>query len=211
MKMIDLSMDIYDGAPTYAFDPACTVKAHNTVESIGYNITQLSISSHQGTHLDAPYHFFNDGMTVDKLPLDSFTGKAICIDVSYKRPKQPLTVEDFLPYEEKIVEGSRIIYRTGWDRMFPRTEYFSDFPYLSMELAEWFAGKRIKMLGMDTPSPSAADWMYVHHALLGKGIVIVEGLANLEALDEEFIFIAAPLKIKGRDGSPVRAIAICGL
>lgn len=208
-KIIDLSMDIYHGAPTFTYDPKCAVIVHNTIESIGYNITQLSMSTHQGTHLDAPFHFFNNGITVDELPLESMIGKAFKIDLTDKKPKELITIEDMLPYENKIVKGSRVIYQTGWDKKFPDQTYFTDFPYLSKELADWFASKEIFMLGMDTPTPNPIDWMYVHHSLLGKGIVIVEGLANLDKLSkDEFFFFAAPLKIRGRDGSPIRAVAI---
>ncbi|MDO8685132.1 MAG: cyclase family protein [Clostridiales bacterium] len=208
VRIIDLSMDIYHEAPTFAYDPKCAVIVHNTVESIGYNITQISMSSHQGTHLDAPFHFINDGTTVDELPLESFAGKAFLVDMRHKKPHEPLNIDDFLPYENRISKGTRLIYQTGWDKKFPDKSYFSEFPYLTKELADWFAGKGIMMLGMDTPTPNPVDWKYVHHALLGKGIVIVEGLANLNKITaDEFLFVAAPLRLKGRDGSPVRALA----
>lgn len=208
-RIIDLSMDIYHGAPTFASDPKCGVIVYNTVDSIGYNITQITMSTHQGTHMDAPFHFFDDGVTIDKLPLESCIGDAFKIDMTHKNPKEPLTVEDFLPYESRIVKGSRIVYQTGWDKKFPDKSYFSDFPYLTKELADWFADKEVALLGMDTPTPNPVDWLYIHHSLLGKGIIIVEGLANLEKLEkEEFILIAAPLRITGRDGSPIRALAI---
>jgi arylformamidase len=211
VKLIDLSLGIYHGAPTFTYDPKCAVIVHNTIDAIGYNITQISMSTHQGTHLDAPYHFFDTGITVDELSLESFAGKALKIDMRHKNPKEPLAVEDFLPYEKKIAKGSRIIFQTGWDRIFPEKSYFTDFPYLSVELAKWFVKKEIIMLGMDIPTPNPADWMEVHKLLLGNGIVIVEGLAGLDKLSQdEFFFIAAPLKLLHRDGSPVRAIAVEG-
>jgi arylformamidase len=208
-NIVDLSMDIYHGAPTFSFDPKCGVIVHNTVESIGYNITQLSISTHQGTHLDAPFHFFNDGITVDKLPLEACMGEAVKIDLSNKKKKEPILIEDILPYERQIVKGARIIYQTNWDKVYPDKSYFSEFPYLSKELARWFADKKIGLLGMDTPTPNPIDWLEVHHILLGSNIVIVEGLANLIKIkSDSFYFVALPLKIAGRDGSPVRAVGI---
>jgi len=133
-RIVDLSMDIYHSAPTFAYDPKCAVIVHNTIDTIGYNITQISMSTHQGTHLDAPYHFFNDGMTVEELPLESFTGRAFKVDMRHKKAKEPLTVKDFLPYERKITKGSRIIYQTGWDSKFPDKCYFSDFPYSLLQV-----------------------------------------------------------------------------
>jgi arylformamidase len=210
-RMIDLSLDIYHGAPTFAYDPKCAVIIHNTVETIGYNITQISLSTQQGTHLDAPFHFFNDGITVDKLPLEAMIGPAFKIDMTHKPPKEKLTVADFLPYESRIREGAKIIYYTGWDKRFPDKSYFTDFPYLSIELADWLAGRRIALLGMDAPTPNPAGWLEVHRSLLGHGVILLEGLANVDRIEkDEFYLVVAPLKITGRDGSPVRAVAIEG-
>jgi len=87
--------------------------------------------------------------------------------------------------------------------------YFSDFPYISTELFQWLGNKRIKILGLDLPCPNISDWKTVHRNLLGNSVLIVEGLINLEFLpQEEFLFMALPLKIKGSDGSPVRALAV---
>jgi len=206
---IDLSLDIYHAAPTFAFDPKCAVIVHNTVDSIGYNITQLSMSTHQGTHLDAPFHFLDDGRTVEQLDLSKCIGNALLVDLSHKKPKEPLTVDDFAHVADRIGEGTRLIYRTDWDAQFPQKHYFSDFPYMTIELAEWLAARRIAMIGMDVPTPNPTDFDPVHKILLGAEIVIVEGLANLLGVgQEEFFFMAAPLRIRGRDGSPVRALAM---
>jgi len=209
-RITDLSLGIYHGAPTFAYDPKCAVIIHNTIPAIGYNITQLSLSSHQGTHLDAPYHFFDDGVTVDQLAPEQFAGPCIKVDLSSRQSKQPLVVEDFLPYAARI-RKSRVIVQTGWDKVFPEPRYFTDFPYVSIDLAEWFAERQIILLGLDIPTPNPVDWMKVHHILLGHNVIIVEGLANLDQVaSQEFYFIAAPLKILGRDGSPVRALALEG-
>jgi kynurenine formamidase len=93
--------------------------------------------------------------------------------------------------------------------MFGRPEFFAEFPTLTLEAAQWIAERRIALLGMDTPTPST-EWKEVHWALLGKGVelVMVEGLANLDRLPERFTLVAFPLNIKGRDGSPIRAVAV---
>lgn len=206
---VDLSVDIYHGAPNFAWDPKCAVIVHNTIDTIGYNMTQLSMSTHQGTHLDAPFHFINGGKTVEQIDLNKCIGEVLLIDLSYKRAKEPLLIEDFLPYEPHILPGSRIIYRTDWDLQLPARQYFTDFPYMTVELAQWLADKKVGMIGMDVPTPNPADYEQVHHILLGAEMVIVEGLANLKSVPfDRFFFMAAPLKIRGRDGSPVRALAM---
>ena len=210
--LIDLSHPIEHGQLNFPFDPKPSVVVHNTVASIGYNITQVSLSTHQGTHLDAPFHFFDDGNAVDQLDLAKLYGEARLVDFApgtALAPQTPLTLEMFTRHEAVFQPGARVIYRTGWDRMFGRPEFFSKFPTVTLDAARWIASRGIALLGMDTPTPSV-DWMECHHLLLGNGveIVIVEGLANLERLPPVFTFIGFPLNIKGRDGSPIRAVAV---
>lgn len=211
-QLIDLSLDIYHGAPTFAWDPKCSVVVHNTTDSIGYNITQLSMSTHQGTHLDAPFHFLDDGRTVDQLRLQECVGRAILVDLSHKQPKEPIGIEDFAPCADRIGKGCKVVYRTDWYKQFPQKHYFSDFPYMTIELAQWLAERQIGLIGMDVPTPNPTDYDPVHKILLGADMVIVEGLARLDDIPgDEFFFVGAPMKITGRDGSPIRAFAITGL
>ncbi len=212
MKLVDLSHTLEHGQLNFPFDPKISVVVHNTVESIGYNITELSLSTHQGTHLDAPFHFYDDGKTLDQMRLDQFYGPASLVDLAPGGALEagtPLTVEMFAPHEQKFVEGAKIIYRTGWDRMFGKPEFFSDFPTLTLDTAQWMADRKIGLIGMDTPTPST-DWKECHLILLHEDVemVIVEGLTRLETLPESFTFIGFPMNIKGRDGSPIRAVAM---
>ncbi len=210
--LIDLSHPLEHGQLNFPSDPKISVVVHNTIPAIGYNITQISMSTHQGTHLDVPYHFYDDGKTVDQVPLDRFYGPAALVDLapgSCLAAGTPITIEMLRPHESKFQPEAKVIYRTGWDRMFGRPEMFSDFPTLTPDAARWIAVKRIGLLGMDTLTPST-DWKEVHRTLLEKDveIVIVEGLRNLDQLPERFTLSAFPLNVKGRDGSPVRAVAI---
>ena len=212
MKLIDLSHPLEHGQPNFPFDPKISVVVHNTVESIGYNITELSLSTHQGTHLDAPFHFYNDGRTLDQMTLEQFYGPASLVDLapgSALEAGTELTVDMFEPHAGKFVEGAKVIYRTGWDRMFGKPEFFSDFPTLTLEAAQWMADRRIGLIGMDTPTPST-HWKECHLILLHPDVemVIVEGLTRLETLPESFTFMGFPMNIKGRDGSPIRAVAL---
>ncbi len=211
-QLIDLSHALAHGQLNFAWDPKISVVVHNTVASIGYNITQISMSTHQGTHLDAPFHFYDDGKTIDQMRLEQFYGPATLIDLAPDgclQAKTPLTTELFEPHAEKFQPGAKIIYRTGWSRMFGQPEYFAEFPTLTLDAARWIAERRIGLLGMDTPTPSI-DWKECHHILLKTGVevVIVEGLTNLDQLPAEFLFVGFPLNIKGRDGAPIRAVAV---
>ncbi len=211
MQLIDLSHPLEHGQLNFPYDPKISVLVHNTVSSIGYNMTQVSLASHQGTHLDAPFHFYDDGKTIDQMDLAQFYGPAHLVDLApggALAPGTELTVAMFEPHAAKFTPGAKIVYRTGWDRQFGTPEFFSAFPTLTLDAARWIAARGIGMLGMDTPTPSV-DWKECHLILLGPGveIVIVEALRGLERLPEQFLFMGFPLNLKGRDGSPIRAVA----
>jgi kynurenine formamidase len=208
-KIIDLTAEIYDNAPTMPMDPKCSVSEHCNLDTLGYNLARITLSTHQGTHLDAPFHFFDEGETVDKISLYKCIVRAIKVDLTYKKPKENISIEDVLKYEPFVDRGISLLFYTGWDKLYPKKEFFSDFPYVSKELAQWLAEKKVGLIGLDFPCPNITDWKIIHEILLGNSVLIVEGLVNMEELGEgEFTFFALPLKIRGRDGSPVRAIAI---
>ena len=212
MKIIDLSHPLEHGQLNFPFDPKISILAHNTVSSIGYNITQVSMGTHQGTHLDAPFHFYDDGKTIEQMDINHFIGEAHLVDLApggHLEASTPLTIEMFRAHADVFKPGARVIYRTGWDRMFGTPEFFSEFPTLDLDAARWIADRGVRMLGMDTPTPST-DWKECHLILLKEGVevVIVEGLTGLEKLPPVFTFVGLPLKITGRDGSPIRAVAL---
>ncbi len=208
-QLLDLSLDIYHGAPNFPMDPKPGVIPHSTTSTLGYNMTQLVIATHQATHMDAPYHFLDEGLTVERVSLSACMGPAILADLSHKGPRQPIDIADLAPLAARIVPGARLILRTGWDSVLPEQRYFTDFPFVTLDLAKWLVGRGVTLLGMDMPTPNPTDWKEVHLILLGAGMVIVEGLCHLERVGAgPFWFCALPLRIRGRDGSPVRAIGV---
>lgn len=210
-RIVDLSLEIFPGAPVFPGDPPCQFTTHDTIATTGYNLTRLCFGTHQGTHLDAPYHFFEAGGVIDQVDLRRCVGPASRIDLGTRGDGESITVADFLPYQAVIQPGARIVYRTGWDRFFPESRYFTDYPGLSLESAEWLADRKIALIGMDTPGPHPTLWSAVHQTILGAGILIVEGLAHLDQLPaDDFFLAAAPLRLRGLDGSPVRALGIVG-
>lgn len=208
-RIIDLTTAMTDGDPTMPMDPKLSISWHCSLDTLGYNLSRVTMSTHQGTHIDAPKHFFHDGEAIDQIDLKRVIVRTFKADLSYKKAKEPIMVEDLLPYEDKLDQGLCVLLYTGWDKQWPKASFFSDFPYVTKILADWLAGKCVGLIGMDMPTPNGQDWKYVHETLLGANVLIVEGMANMECIqNKEFIFCALPLKLKGRDGSPVRAIAI---
>jgi kynurenine formamidase len=210
-KIIDLSAPMFDGAPTMPMDPKLSISWHCSLDTLGYNLSRVTMSTHQGTHMDAKRHFYPEGAeTIDQIALDRLVVRAVKVDLTAKKPGDAIESADLAPYEQFIKEGASVLLHTGWDKRFPDSSFFSGFPYVSTALADWFVDKRVGLVGMDMPTPNGTDWKYVHVKMLGAGIIIVEGIANMEQLPAKqlFTFYSLPLKLTGRDGSPVRAIAI---
>lgn len=209
MRLIDLSHPLVDRAPAFPNDPKLAVIEFGRIATHKYNISQIIMGTHQGTHLDAMFHFFDDGRTLDQMPLEWFYGPARALKVP-KAPNAEITPDDLKPYEEHLVPGAKIILNTGWYRQFGTQRFFEDFPSLSLAAASYLASRKIRLLGMDMPT-LGKQWLELHHILLAKEseIVVVESLANLDSLPSQFTFAGFPLNFKGRDGSPIRAVAIC--
>ena len=211
-RLVDLSHPLENGLPAFPGDPEIKVKIHSTVAESGCNLTEITLGSHQGTHVDVPYHFFDNGKTLDQMPLDRFCGPATLLDFAPGGRLEPGSVLSrgmFEEHEEAFAPGAKVIYRTGWNEKFGSKEYFEGFPDLTLDAAQWIASRKIALLGMDTPTPSA-DFVPCHHIFLGEAaeIVLVEGLTNLHLIPKSFLFMGFPLNIKGRDGSPIRAVAL---
>ena len=180
----------------------------------GWNITKLTFDTHAGTHLDAPSHQLPGGGSLDSIDLSRCVGPAFVCDLRHIPANQDIEISDFAPWAERIVAGSRVVYRTDWtDRRFePR--YRDGFPCPSVACSTWLAERGVVLLGMDTPSVgpiyrTPKDVIDVHIPLLRAGVVIVEEMANLSAVrDKDFQIVALPLRLTGLDGSPTRVIAI---
>jgi arylformamidase len=211
VTLIDLSFPIEDGRLPFPGDPETRIAPHATIARDRCNVTRISMSSHLGTHVDAPRHVFDAGMPVDRIPLERFSGPAALADLApggALAPGTPIGVEALERHAAAFAPGGRTLIRTGWDRRAGTEAYFKNFPSLTVEAARWIAARRIGLLGMDTPSPAVA-WEEVHRILLGPvaEIVLLEGLRGLERLPSRFTLMAFPLALAGRDGSPVRAVA----
>jgi arylformamidase len=212
VRLIDLSHPLEHGQLAFPGDPPVCIDPHATIAAQQYNLTRLSMGSHQGTHLDAPSHFYKGGRTADRLDLGQCYGAAVLVDLapgSALRPGTAITPQMLRRHSSAFGVGARVIYRTGWGRRFGRSDFFEGYPSLTPDAARWIASRRISLLGMDTPSLSS-DWLQCHRILLKKGseVVILESLANLDRLPRRFTLVALPLKLRGVDGSPVRAMAI---
>ena len=206
-RVIDLTIPLEDGLPGVSIEPA------RTLEQDGWNATTLHLYSHCGTHMDAPTHFGVSRQTIDQIPLDQCMGPAWVMNLAGIQSRALIRVADLEQVADRIREGDSLLLRTGWSRHVREPSYRDGLPRVSQELAEWSAAKKIRMLGVEPPSVADVnnrdELTAVHRILLGAGIIIVEGLANLDQIRRERVtFMAFPLKVGGGDGAPVRALAI---
>ena len=212
MKLIDLTLTISESTPTFPGSPKPQFILWSDIEDDGYNLELLFLSSHTGTHLDAPYHFVKDGIKINQIPLDRLIGKAILIKLK-KTKNTPITKSDITSFEKKngrILNHSSVFFFTSWQKNLKKDYYFTENPGLSISAAKYLVSKKTNLVGIDSPSIDLGkDGSFnVHHILSKNNILIVENLSNLNKISsKEFSFTILPLKIKNATGSPVRAIA----
>jgi len=207
-EFVDLSLQLSDGTRALDPDPITFVNLYHTIEKDGYNLSQVIISSHVGTHIDAPKHFLENGKTLDKFSLNNLIKKAILLDFSHKKAKELITRKEIEEFDEKIKPGLAVIIRTDWSKTFPSHEFGYDGPNVSTEAVEYFVEKEISILGVEPPTLNWEDNPNSHKKLLSAEILLVEGLTNLGKIKTDaFKFYAIPLNIRDIDGFPVRAFA----
>lgn len=203
-KVIDISMPLDEKIPVWPGDTPFSFALNWTkAESGSVNVGQITMSTHTGTHIDAPYHFDEQGKKVFQLDLGRYVGPARVIHLP--------DVESIGPEElaDHHVEGvTRLLIRTGaWK---DRTRFPTSIPHIRPELAPYLAERGVRLLGLDLPSvdPLDSKELPAHHALHRSGIYILEGLVLDEVEQGEYQLIALPLPLLEADGSPVRAVLL---
>jgi arylformamidase len=210
MQIIDLSHDLYSGMPLYPGTDQPEFTDNNRFESDGYREKKIIMTSHIGTHIDAPAHIIEDGKMLDQLPVETYFGTAYVLNVSQYAGTE-IDADYLLNYAQKIREIDFILFYTGYSDLWGSDRYFTGFPVLSIAAAEWVAEHVRKGVGWDACSadPVGSADLPIHNILLGHGLVMVENLTNLASLLAKNInFSCLPLKICGADGSPIRAVGI---
>jgi len=212
--IIDLSHALSSATPAFPGDPSLEIKILDSTEAQSVagerhlNSSHLSMGLHCGTHMDAPFHFFGEGPTIDQVLLERCMGPALVIRLPSTEHGPTIDRKHLVRYETGLREATRVILNTGWHHRWGMDNYFSEHPVITGEAAQFLVDCGVQLIGVDTPSVDRAPYP-AHLVFLGNGVLIVENLTNLDAINADtFELIATPLKIAGRDGSPVRAVAI---
>ena len=212
MKIVDLTLTVSDKIPTFPGSPQPSFIPWENVKEDGYNLELLFLSTHTGTHMDAPYHFLEKGAKIHEISLKKLVSEAVLIK-SKKKDGESITKTDIQKFEKKhgkIASFSSVIFYTGWQKNLQKKYYFEKNPGLSVSAAKYLASKKINLVGIDSPSIDLGkdSKFSVHQIFAKKGILIVENLSNLEKIkSSKFHLVVLPLKLKNTTGSPVRAIA----
>ena len=212
MKIVDLTLTVSDKIPTFPGSPQPSFIPWENVKEDGYNLELLFLSTHTGTHMDAPYHFLEKGAKIHEISLKKLVSEAVLIK-SKKKGNESITKTDIQKFEKKhgkIASFSSVIFYTGWQRNLQKKYYFTKNPGLSVSAAKYLASKKINLVGIDSPSIDLGkdSKFSVHQIFAKKGILIVENLTSLEKIKPaKFHLVVLPLKLKNATGSPVRAIA----
>ena len=205
MKIIDISqeiredMTVYPGDPLFHSCPSSSFKHGDICE-----VSQLTIGSHCGTHIDAPLHMIPGGAGVESMPLDAFIGpcRVLTLPVS--------VITEQMLIEHNVQTGERILLRTDPKAKYtPKNGEFNP-SVLSLRAAQYLAQEGVKLVGIDAPTVENMEICdgEIHRTLLSGGVAILEGLLLEKAELEHYFLSALPLSLKGENGAPCRAVLV---
>ena len=209
MEVVDLTMEVssltrvFPGSPQPAFIRWSTFGVH------GYDSEVMHMSTHTGTHMDAPSHFAPGRASIDQVPAARLVSSAVLIKVR-KGADETIGVADMEGGGEEIREGDAVVFATGWEKH-EGSDYMTRNPGLSQDAARYLVERKVNAVGIDGPSidPGFDEKFAAHNILLPAGVIVVENLCNLGMItSKRFTLVAAPLKLAGASGSPVRALAL---
>ena len=199
--IIDLTLTLNQGTPTYPGDPKLKIATTETFEAQGYLGHSVYMGTHAGTHIDAPAHMIKGGKTLERFSSEQFVGAGRYVLVK----DGVFNIEDVKA--AGIQEGEIVIFNTGMSHKLHDEVYFTDYPAMDVEIAKYLVDCKVKMVGVDACSIDNKPGFPIHKILLGGNVLIVENLTNLEQLQGvKSKIYALPVKLD-LDGAPARVIA----
>lgn len=213
---IDLTQTFMVEMPVYPGDPKPKLKQIATIEKDGFTDHEITTGMHVGTHMDAPWHMIASGKKISEIDPEKFFGSGKLIDARGLEkigPELLIGIEAGPPRVDsskasgtRVEAGDIVLVFTGFGSKFKEPEYYEKYPELTEDFANKLVELKIKVIGIDTPSPDRPPFV-VHKILLGNEILIIENLTNLEKLlNQKFEVIALPAKFE-TDAAPTRVIA----
>jgi arylformamidase len=203
-RFLDVSVPLAAGIPTYPGNPAFELDpVKRLADGASSNVSRLVIGTHTGTHVDAPRHFFDEGIAVDALALDLLIGRARVIDLPRRGG---ITADDLAA--AGLREDLRVLLKTPNSALWNGSAFREDYTHLTEDGARYLVEQGVKVVGIDYLSveqfkkPGAP----AHRALLSAGTVIIEGLDLSDAEAGMYELYCLPLRVAGADGAPARVV-----
>lgn len=204
MKLIDVTVPLDSSLPTYPGNTPFSLEAIKRIANGGSsNLSSLHMSAHAGTHVDAPRHFFDDAPGIDGLPLEMLMGRTRVVEIT---SRSGISADDLAPLD--LSEDVRVLFKTPNSRLWGSPDFHTGYVGLTGSGAEHLVSRGIKVVGVDYLSveefkkPGAP----AHHALLGGGVIVIEGLNLREVEPGIYDMVCLPLRIVGADGAPARVV-----
>ena len=205
---IDISVPMHDGMVHWPGDPACKISLFVSIPGgAPCNLTQMSLSAHTGTHMDAPRHFVARGRTMESLPLTAVMGPCRVIEIKHD---SAITAAELAPH--KLKRGERVLFKTrnsarSW-KLAKKSVFDENFVYIPADTARYLVKRGVQTVGVDYLSVGGykKDGVECHQIMLGAEIWIIEGLDLSRVKPGNYDLVCLPLKIVGADGAPARAV-----
>jgi arylformamidase len=213
MQVIDLTMRISSSIRVYPGSPQPCFIQWSKFDCHGYDSEVMFMSTHTGTHVDAPCHFKPGLASIDMISADRLVCNAVLIRAE-KRASQLIEQQDL---GNQIMQGDAVVIATGWEKRAASRNYMTENPGLSKQAARYLAKKKVNAVAIDCPSIDAGidSRFTAHNILLPNNILAVENLCNLDRIaitttttSNKFTLIISPLKLGGATGSPARVLAL---
>jgi arylformamidase len=203
-EILDISLPIMPGMPLWPGDPSPALEPVTTLECHGVQVSRLVLGTHTGTHMDAPRHFIPGGRTVDQLDLAALVGPCRLIEVV--NPEGQLARADLQRFD--LQPGVRVLLKTRNSHRPAEVAFSPDFVALELSAADYLCERKVRLVGIDGPSVDVwgGDDFPCHKRLLEADILILENLVLRHVTPGIYGLMAAPLKLVGADGCPVRAL-----
>ena len=200
-RIHDISVPLTPGLPVYPGDPPLAIEVVQRAGEAPYGLARLQLTTHCGTHVDAPLHFVAGGVAVDALPLEILIGKARVVEIQARERVERADLEAL-----DLRDDLRVLLKTRMSGQLLKSGYQEDHVYLTGDAAHYLAQVGLKLVGFDYLSIDRfGDASYpAHHALLGAGVVVVEGLDLSDVPPGEYDMTCLPLRVSGGDGAPAR-------
>ena len=208
MRTYDITLTITPQTIVWPGDSPVSLKRTSSITSgDNSNVSEITMSCHTGTHVDAPDHFLNNGITVDDLTLDLLVGRAYVLHL----PDVSMITASVLMRADIPPRTRRLLFKTRNSTLWAtgNQEFQTDFVALSVDAAELLVDRNVKLVGIDYLSIAPyKSGTAVHTILLSAGVVVVEGLDLSQVSQGRYNLHCLPLKLGGADGAPTRAVLV---